>query len=106
MICRVTSQAFEWVMRATKSKVLEARTYDIKLRRNQVVAAVDEQLDHYTLQTLIMFLSQTFNIFSYSHFLSLTFSIKFKSCSFFWCDYQDNILNWTSYGNNEVIIIY
>ena len=90
-------------MKATKSKVLAARTYDIKLRRNQVVAAVDEYLDHYTLQTLIMFLSQTFNLFSYSHFLSLTFSIKVP---FFWCDYLDNILNWTSYGNNEVIIIY
>ena len=76
MICRVTSQAFEWVMKATKSRVLEARIYDIKLRRNQVVAAVDEHLDHYTLQTLIMFLSQTFNLFSYSHFLSLNFSIK------------------------------
>ena len=92
-------------MKVTKSRVLEARTYDIKLRRNQVVAAVDEHLDHYTLQTLIMFLSQTFNLFSYSHFLSLTFSIK-VNCTFFWCDSLANILNWTSYGNNEVIIIY
>ena len=63
-------------MKATKSKVQEARTYDIKLRRNQVVAAVDEHVDRHTLQTLIMFLSQTFNLISYSHFLSLTFSIK------------------------------